>query len=436
MTVLTQRAIKRSPTVRLANRLQMDLASITLALVIFAFPMSALLSALLSSSTGFSDGTFSIAARVVTFLAALLLFVKRSLFRQLRWPNRALVIFSVIYIIRLVYDTFFAGNPAAGSALVFFFVSTLVPTIALACIRPEDWNERGAILFSLAVGTVFVFLANWMLATGLGQEWIDQNIVMLNGGRQSFERMNPILLGHTAVTVVLICAALMINDSSRKLKFVLACIVLPSIYTVYLAASRGPILALIAGLALLTITNKRGLAIAVAGLSCVVGLSVFLNLDLQGLLEQLRFTSAGTDNNSIARIDFIYEAFDAFLGSPIIGANFEMPITGGWPHNVFVEVLMAMGLFGMVSFLAVLWQVSLLTLKGKTSGIPIAGILFIQIFVGAQFSGSLWGTAGLWAAIALVLVTQKHNSGNRLKATSFRDLDMRSRQQSPPRRQR
>jgi O-antigen ligase len=433
MTVLTQRAIKRSPTVRLANRLQMDLASITLALVIFAFPMSALLSALLSSSTGFSDGTFSIAARVVTFLAALLLFVKRSLFRQLRWPNRALVIFSVIYIIRLVYDAFFADNPAAGSALVFFFVSTLVPTIALACIRPEDWNERGAILFSLAVGTVFVFLANWMLATGLGQEWIDQNIVMLNGGRQSFERMNPILLGHKAVTVVLICASIIVNSSSRKLKLGMACIAIPSLYTVYLAASRGPILALIAGLALLTITNKRGFQIAFVLLSCVVCVTTFLNIDIQGLLEQLRFTSAGTDSNSVARIDFIYEAIDAFWRSPIIGENFEMPITGGWPHNVFAEVLMATGLIGMAAFLCVFFPVVKQTWKVTRLRTNYAGILFVQIFIGAQFSGSLWGTADLWVAMALVLAVQSNGADNtplprkNLNVSSRRDFRMSTR---------
>lgn len=320
--------------------------------------------------------------------------------------------------------------------MFFYFVATLIPTFALACIRPEDWNERGAIIMSLVVGTLFVILANWMLATGRGQEWIDQEIVTLNGGRQSFERLNPILLGHTAVTVVLICVSLIINDSSRKFQLVLACIIVPSIYTVYLAASRGPILALIAGLALLIISNKRGLVIAIASICCIAGMTIFSSIDLQTLLEQMRFTNAGTDNNSIARIDYIYEAFDAFLTSPIIGTGFELPITGGWPHNVFIEVLMAMGLLGMAVFLAVLVPASVQTLKGARHGTHFAGILFIQIFVGAQFSGSLWGTAELWVGMALVLARLKEKPDTTVRTGDFRYQEVRAHQRTSSRLQR
>jgi hypothetical protein len=422
-------------TSALKNYWYFDLASITLALVIFAFPLSALFSALLSSSWGINDNTFSVASRVITFLAAVVLFAKRTLSGQSTWPNGALIAFGVLYIFRLGYDAYFAGNPAADSAIYFFFVATLIPTVSLACVKPKAWNERGAILLSLIVGTLFILLANWMLATGTGQEWVAQEIATLNGGRQSFERLNPIQLGHTAVTVILICVSLIVNGSSRRFQFVLACIIVPSIYIVFLAASRGPILALVAGLVLLTISNKRGLVIAAAGIICLIGLTMFSDLDFQSLLEQLRFSNLGTDYASVLRIDYLHEAFNSFLSSPVIGAGFEMPVTGGWPHNVFVEVLMATGLLGMVTFLWALFPALIRTIKDTQHGSHLAGIILLQSVVGAQFSGSLWGNTELWVGMAIVLTGLGAKSGSANQASNFYYAETGNRHRPPSKSQ-
>ncbi len=436
MTMFAARPMQRHQKASSGRYWYFDLASITLAFIIFAFPLSALFSALISSLWGINGDTFSVASRAITFLVAMLLFAKRTLTGHASVPSRALVVFSLIYMTRLGYDAFIVGNPAAGTAMYFFAIVTLVPTFALACVQPQDWNERGAILVSLIMGVIFIILAIWMLATGRGQEWIDQEIVILNGGRQSFERINPILLGHTAVTVILLAVSLVVNDASRTFKFALACIIVLSLYIVYLAASRGPILTLLVGLVVLCINNRRGLVISLICAACLVAMAVATEMDIEGFLRQMRFTSAGTDTNSIARIDYFFEGWDAFVSSPIIGASFEMPISGGWPHNVFIEVLMSMGLIGMAAFLALLLPALLRTFKAVRQGTCFAGILLVQMLVGMQFSGSLWGTAALWATMALVVSNGKEKSTESFLANNSYRSHPNNQPQMPIRAQR
>jgi O-antigen ligase len=105
---------------------------------------------------------------------------------------------------------------------------------------------------------------------------------------------------------------------------------------------------------------------------------------------------------------FIYQkGFDMFKSHPFIGKQIFLDIDGKvyYPHNLFLEILMSLGLLGFSLYLYILFALyrKLRLLKG-TSVYFI--LLFIFFFGMAQVSGNLFSNVELWNIMA-VLFTLK-----------------------------
>jgi hypothetical protein len=377
-----------------------DLGYVLVALVLFGSAISAVL----PEFPFIAGGSISIITRFFVAAFAVLLLVYRGATGKLSLPNQWPFIFALIYGVRLAYDLGYGDRQQdALQAMQFFLLTLVIPVTAISCIRSQDWNEKQFIRVMLAFGAVFFAFALLQLFQGnisaIGG--FSKDDLETTGARLGFERMNPIILGNVSSTILIGCVVAFLGGS-RRMKVVCSVLAMLSIYFLILAASRGPIVSLIGVLVYLLFVSGRGWWLALfagAGLVLASFLSFF---DLSGLLDATRFTDIGNDINSVIRFEYQAEAFESFLGSPVLGERFDLPISGGWPHNIFAEVLMATGIVGGFIFAFALGGPLIRSISASRVQTNMGSLILIQSLIGLQFSGSLWGAAGLWMGMVMV----------------------------------
>jgi len=386
-----------------------DLGAWIVALSIFSFPIAGLLGALL----GIQDDALSLISRIAPLTCAAALLLKRGIAGRLTAPSFYLTLFFAVYSARLIFDSIYGENvDGAIVALKFFSVTSLLPVAAAIMIIPSDWRETETLVAGLFLATIFLAISYYLVATGnfliLGQE--EGTLLGEDGTRVSFERLNAILFGHASVSAVCVSLCVLLTDSGRKMKIWAAIVTIASAAMAYQAASRGPLvaLAMVAVLIIFSSGKSRWLLLALAILT-VIG-SLFSLMDFSGLLDRTRFTTVGEDAGSLERFQLIIDAFSDFWNSPIYGNGFEVSGGGGYPHNVLVEVFMATGVIGGTILLLALVPVFIKAYQSSKQSLNLGSMLFVQYFVGYQFSGSLWGAYLMWLGMAMVthnLVGQK-----------------------------
>ena len=374
-----------------------DVAALTLALSIFGFPLAAIS----SSFIGLSDNIATVGVRALVAGLAGILFLQQLFKRQLNFVDGALCLYALALAARLIWDGWFDNRDAAHFALLFFALTTFLPAIVIGNAARLGWNDRNVVLAMLFIGFGTVLLALIVQSTGIGILWADQT-TSTPTDRLGFERINPISLGTMAGTTLLIAYFVFLNDRDTKVRVMMSGIMALSLILVYLAASRGPIVSLFGTIAFAALVNRRAAISLSLGILAFIAAVIFSVVDLSGLATTLRFDVAGSDVNSTSRLDYIAEAYDAFLQSPVYGRVFELPISGGWPHNYFVEVLMSTGLIGMAIFLVPVTRGLFESARIFKIGGSIGAVLFIQNILAGQFSGSMWAATNLWIGLMML----------------------------------
>jgi O-antigen ligase len=113
------------------------------------------------------------------------------------------------------------------------------------------------------------------------------------------------------------------------------------------------------------------------------------------------FLNVGSKSDQSANMRFqsYYGAFQQFSDSPFFGDISEERSTGFYPHNIFLELLMATGLFGFVVFLIVNSLVIYMYLCHKSDDFLVVFLLYIQYFVASLFSGSVFTNSAFWVLL-------------------------------------
>jgi O-antigen ligase len=377
----------------------LDLTAWTAALAISGYPVAALI----STFAGVSDDSISVIFRLLVFGLAAVAFWRNASRVPLVALDGWLTLFWLIYAGRLLWDWTEPSVVGADIAIQIFIASVMIPTLAVG-VSARNWNDRNSAWCFLAVGTLVCAGGLWLNASGSAAD----AALYETTGRLSFDKVNPISLGHVACTTML--ATLVLGTDSRWKFFrgliVVACAGV-ALWMLYLAASRGPVVSLVCCLAAYVVARgawAHTLAIAVVIYIAVGTLEV---VDVSSLLETLRLTEVGTDASSLERHEEINQALAEFEKHPWLGSSYALP-SGDYPHNIFVEAAMALGVPG----LALLAIISLRSLSASlwalNAGYRFAALLLVQFLVAGQFSGTLYGWPGLWIGIA-VLMTLRRN---------------------------
>lgn len=376
------------------DRLAVLLTGTLITLMVVGYPMAGLI----ATGLGLESTATSIPLRLLTLAisAATVLHIATA-GRRVRM-DAAVILFWWLYLLRLIVDARSGQFQDVGDALIFFLAAIVVPAAAVM-IGAVGYNERFIAWRLFIVGTTVCAASMLLDALGVG----DAASLTEVTGRLSFEALNPISLGHVATTTVLAALVLWRKSQTPVLRAGLSIGMAVAVVCLLLAASRGPVLALMVALISFSIFRGRVGQIFAGGLAVLIVAPILLASQGVELVE--RFTNIASDMSGRERLMIQLNAIDQAIRSPVLGSAYTELQTGQYPHNLLLESFMALGVVGGALFLFICLRTGFRAAVRLRLGEMLLPLLFVQYFVGAQFSSSLWGAEAFWAVVVLIGAT-------------------------------
>jgi hypothetical protein len=328
-------------------------------------------------------------------------------------PVIAVVIFWTLYITRLLLDTVIDKVPLdlpGQDYITYVFGVSLLPMLGFM-LTPTRSGMGLAFVLVLSMNTVTCLAA---LLNNFSDPMGIQTRMAAN------ECLNPIAIGHTGGALFLMVLLHWLHRSDRRTNWLFAfgcgSLAILGLYIVFLAASRGALVALSLLLPVVLWSGWRKGArlwvVLVAGTSVAAILPFIINSAL----------AAGTDlslylgsveavvnaDSAISRYAVIADAWKQFLEHPILGSSLVERNSLFYPHNYVVESFMATGLLGGLSFcfVAVSAIHKSLRLLLRYPAMAWTAVLFLQTLIGGMFSGTLYFAPLFWGLLGVVLVAR------------------------------
>ncbi|GJQ03944.1 O-antigen ligase family protein [Capnocytophaga canimorsus] len=392
-------------------------------LLCFCYPISAVLSLFLSiDSTLFNTGYRALALLFSVFVLLKLPYVKK----ENNIAIHLLFIFFLFYLFRIFYDIGFKGMEVAYFRLFSFYIGNIVLPI-----------------FTLV--KAFKFIDIQRLLRRIFKTLIIANILILFAFfyQQNFSFSPEVLLGRAEVKIgekdslvnsityslyggylFLLCFSLLVfqikNISKNKIR--LFFFLFLGIINLLLGSSRGPLLSTFLAIVVFLLQyflyvkkkNIFKLGLIVVLVSIVISYSfTYLNENnfQLGIIERmLKFSDDMHYGEKEGRISLYGKAFDFFEESPILGKQFMFD-NGAYPHNMVLEVLMALGLIGFLLYLSVILFYLKRIFDIYRIGKFYVPIVFISVlsFGLTMTTGNIYENVEFWNIMAFVLlVPLKH----------------------------
>lgn len=361
------------------------------ALTVVGYPIFGLLASLMDVDSTVTSLPFRIGVLALTLALWRRSPPLRTWLREHPW----LPVFWGLYLLRLVWDLLIGGQPSVPEAMSFFVLTVLLPCLVLG-LNAAHYDDRRAARLIVLVGGAVCFTAVTMHVFKLGQARSLGEITT----RMFFEALNPISLGHAAVSTLI--AALCVTRQRPAPPTLMAAVAtaIAAGVCLVLSGSRGPTLAL--GVCALLFVAATG---RVGWLALIAILVVPQALNPEGELF-LRFAVTGEDNSALERLLVQANAIQQFLARPLLGSAYVELEFKDYPHNLILETAIALGVVGLGVLIAILARSAKIGLRQLRDGQLLLPLLFVQYFVAAQFSGAIWGNSALWAAAALLVASR------------------------------
>lgn len=358
-------------------------------------------------------------------VAGLALLLVGSVLARQRFPRNLgfglIVVFWSVYLVRLVHDSVFApGNMAQPVFIYWSFAvgACLVPALALA-FHAHRIDARAISGWIIALALVFLIVTFFIGHTDVQA----RSGGAYDTGRIMTDSINPIKVGHTAVTAML-CIYWRLRFGWRAsilAQLALLPVALFCAYMMFASGSRGPIVALILGVIFLEAAKGGWVLALVATLGAP--LAALLAFDLSvidetlgvNLVSRLESGFDASDQSSSMRIAFLSGAWRIFLDHPLAGGALEDPDFGIYPHNIIVEAFMATGIFGGTALvIACIWALLRAFYSAVASpSTALFAVLFVQYLAAVQFSGSIWGAMPFWTMFGCIVALDMQRAGRR-----------------------
>ncbi len=342
-----------------------------------------------------------------------------------------LIIFFLIYSIRLVDDVLFKGilliYQTPFYTLGYYFGLTVLPVLAIALLyRPQDNRTIFRhLLASLVIANVLLFLYS-VIYGDFGRGGAFSGRIQAASEIEGAAVLGPIWIGMMgALLASLLFGVFTARQGLSKVKIMVGTGLLGlSAANLLFGASRGPVLGLV--LAVLVFLFRPGSNIPgirkivsrgkawVAAL-WIVGIAIILIASSDGTVFLVeRFISLYTDRivgggGVIEERDIIYAtAWQDFLSSPLFGTSYVVSYKNSQPHNFILESLIATGIVGTFFFFIALFRAfkgisRLLDGMHGIEGVSLALVTVSTLGMGLT-SSSISQSPHLWILVALVTV--------------------------------
>jgi hypothetical protein len=324
------------------------------------------------------------------------------------------IVFCFFYSCRLIHSVYISDNvmlfPDKFQYILYWFFMCLIPGINFLFLDKHCPYKYMYVTWVM-LGLIGIF--SLFLDAGSSSQFSAF-------GRLATAAINPIALGHYATSLFLISFYIILNGNKYQLlppiannkSIFIGSFFLGAVVTLS-ASSRSPLLALfICSILMLTtyqLKNKISIKIILFLLFLLVSLVLIVsNIGEENQIFERIFASGdeldSADKNTRA---YLYDlAIKWFLQYPIIGFGLELPNGEGYPHNLFIESFLALGVCGGIAFILITFHTIILSIRllaSKNSQWGWVGILFIQYMIAGCSSGSLYGSSSFWYLLFAVL---------------------------------
>ena len=382
---------------------------------------------ILSAGLGAFDAyarVFSIIYRAFVLFSSFFL-IRISVLRipPKEWKGFVVIAFFALWtmlLLRFAWDSSFVRIPLPLEWFELFLQMVgvaLIPTIALFHAPSERAFDiaRRMILWGGVIAGLFLVVAVIRIV-------IESNSISALR-RLGTQELNPITLGHIGTTVVIV--ALLGRAMPRARSLIVRIIdslpvrLIGGLIGAFLSiasASKGPIVALICVLLvwqaarILQAGSARAVLVAVVRLGFVfaamLGLAVFLALFAQVMVLD-RFAGFASDASASERMLTWTRAMLEFEGSPWLGASFVEVQSRFYPHNIFIETLMAVGIPGFLTLCAMLIPVVRASVRVLFTRHEWVALVFVQQLLSTTFSGSVYFSSQFWGAAVAVFALDR-----------------------------
>lgn len=271
-------------------------------------------------------------------------------------PLKEYVVPLVLFIIMGVLSTALNSGYAQGFEDLYNERMVLL-VILMFLIANHFYNDYLLVSIVLKIYVASILLMYVLYLLGIGVEFENGRLVLFGE--------NPNSVGVKAVIAFLIVLSEVLNKYSFKRLVIGVFILLPLLNLVILSASRGALLSVFLGVAVLVITLKINMVKKLMLGIIAVGFSIFFfNLVMRTNLvfrnRIMRTIESGdTGRNQLWDSAFQIIGDNLFIGVGLPGALPVMFQYSGRrmdPHNVFLYVLMTTGIIGFIFFMLFLFR--------------------------------------------------------------------------------
>lgn len=331
-----------------------------------------------------------------------------------------IVVFWLTYSLRAGYELSGQAHPWIGTEYtplpweftLYLFCSTIPAFVAAYLINDLR---------------IYGFALNWTLTLSLAgclmslQYHWDNVITYTTSARlQANDLLNPISYGHMGTTAALLSLFCVVRGGKQlriPRRVILLGGVVLGVVTVFLSASRGPLIALV-GLVPVVVFfaagGTRNLS-RVSGwfiLLCLASICVLPTLVNQVVMRGVDlYTYFGSldaftaSESSLNRIELMRSAWNMFVAHPLFGYGLFEPITIAYPHNTILEAFMATGILGGAAYavLIVVATTKAFRLMNHMPELAWLPIVFLQLLVNSMVSSSLYFDPTFFALMGAML---------------------------------
>ena len=395
-------------------------AALLLVLVCFTFPINQGIVILLGLK---ESTTFNVIARVTYLVIAFYLVVKNLNPKILKLPVGGVwfIIFYLLYLIRLIYDLEIMGiyyEEKSNFMLYSFSIGGIfIPSLAVI-LNAKFINSNQLlryIFFALLLSNLSI-LVN-VLKDGYNPEiFLIRSVVQ--GENNEDNILNPItiaLFGESLAIYALV-SLIFFRKPPIGSKLVLGASLILGILILLLGASRGPTISfflLVIVFSFLYVASKRSFLSLFFSSVLVIslllnGINYILSLSADDLFIVERFTKFANEGDDI-RQTLYRNAWQQFLDHPFFGDKIVERTSNFYPHNMLLEVLMAMGVVGGLLFVPIFFiplKRGVLSMKARGHSFLLFTI-FLPIALASLTSGGLIFSTDYFVLSSLMLSYQK-----------------------------
>lgn len=370
------------------------------------------LALVLSTGNALLSKLYTLPIRGISFLIALAFILNRANKTiNIRKIDFLIFLFFAFYVLKVLYTGFIVSKGELRNVWYYYILYFLLFNYSVFLFfRNLDIKKYlGLIIETILISgfvlalVVIIFYRDVLFASQVGRfgnTVKSENVVL-----------SPLAVAYTgAMNVCLLIPYISqnFNKASFKKKFYLISNFLLSMFLFVMGATRGAFVVVILSL-LFFLYSQQGLK-KLKYLLLLIPLvpMFFLYLDYTGSALLSRLTNTVENSDSSGRDILWADAWKEFVNYPFLGGKIE--VSGIYPHNIILEIMMAMGIVGLILFILILIQ-SFSKIRINNSTIYIF-IIFINALFQYMFSGSIYLAIILFFALGLFNGYKYGENGN------------------------